>query len=339
MKLNALHLCALALFVACDDPVADVVAPSPSVGVLTATQPGLVSAVVDLEALQLRGGERPEFTNAARGLKAQFADDGSVAIEIGPGTGPLRTRPNDGLATLRMRTSAWGREAQMTAIAPVERARPGAGACDGTGRTTNAGRCLVRAEIERAEGAPTEWWANDERGLEQGWTFYESPPGRGLLAVAVEVEDWAVMVDDDKLGATFVNGADRVRYDGLRAWDADGVELASWMAVDGGELQIVVDDAGANYPVTVDPSCRAQRPGWETRIGQRCPVRQRRQRRRCQWRRLRPASSVRRQLQTTDSPREGASLRLSGSANGRAPRRSPEGIAAAALLRTKCRRR
>ena len=44
-----------------------------------------------------------------------------------------------------------------------------------------------------------------------------------------------------------------LRYGGLRAWDANGLEVASRLEVNNREVRLVVEDAGAAYPVVVDP--------------------------------------------------------------------------------------
>jgi len=45
-----------------------------------------------------------------------------------------------------------------------------------------------------------------------------------------------------------------LRYAGLLAWDAAGTKLPARLAADAGRLMIEVDDAGAVYPVTIDPT-------------------------------------------------------------------------------------
>ncbi|PZR76715.1 MAG: hypothetical protein DLM73_01755 [Chthoniobacterales bacterium] len=42
-------------------------------------------------------------------------------------------------------------------------------------------------------------------------------------------------------------------YDHLKAWDATGRELPAAMRAHGQEIALEVDDAGASYPVTIDP--------------------------------------------------------------------------------------
>jgi hypothetical protein len=56
------------------------------------------------------------------------------------------------------------------------------------------------------------------------------------------------------------HGARLLRYGGLVAHDSANHELASQLRVDGSEVAIVIDDAGATYPVSIDPVMTA--PAW-----------------------------------------------------------------------------
>ena len=44
-----------------------------------------------------------------------------------------------------------------------------------------------------------------------------------------------------------------LRYDGLVAFDANGIALEAWLEVDGGDLRISVEESCAVYPILVDP--------------------------------------------------------------------------------------
>ena len=48
-------------------------------------------------------------------------------------------------------------------------------------------------------------------------------------------------------------GAVVLRYGGLVATDVRGVGFRSWLALQGGRVQIRIDDRGARYPVRIDP--------------------------------------------------------------------------------------
>ena len=118
---------------------------------------------------------------------------------------------------------------------------------------SRSGRIEVRRDADL-----TEWFVNDARGLEQGWTFHRRPLGGAggvMLSLAVRggLKPRVAAVDD---GLEFLDatGAAVLRYGGLKAWDADGRILAArFEHAAGGRVRIRVDDANARYPVTVDP--------------------------------------------------------------------------------------
>ena len=64
-------------------------------------------------------------------------------------------------------------------------------------------------------------------------------------------------IGPDGRSATFVTKAGAIGYSGLWAADADGEALPSWLEADGNVLKLRVDDAGASYPITVDPVFQA----------------------------------------------------------------------------------
>ncbi|MBI1356837.1 MAG: hypothetical protein GC160_21065 [Acidobacteria bacterium] len=120
--------------------------------------------------------------------------------------------------------------------------------------TTEAGRVAY----ERGPGLQ-EWFVNDRRGLQQGWTVRRRPAGSGRRLTFVLAVQGALrprLVDQTGSGVEFADesGVGVVRYAGLAAWDADGRALPAEMSVRAaGGLVISVDDSGALYPVTVDP--------------------------------------------------------------------------------------
>lgn len=112
--------------------------------------------------------------------------------------------------------------------------------------------------VEYRRGSLTEWYLNDRLGLEQGFTLAERPAGDGALVLALVVEGGLT----PRLKSTDVvllerQGAAVLRYEGLKAWDAHGRTLAARMDVRGAEVRLSVEDAGAPYPVTIDPWLQA----------------------------------------------------------------------------------
>ena len=129
----------------------------------------------------------------------------------------------------------------------------------------------------------TEWYVNDARGLEHGYTVHHRPeiegsnngvperdkesllsaayePGHRYLCLNLVVRgDLRPEVGENERDVTFVNdsGAAVVNYNGLTVFDASGARVPAWFepgclhAREG--LKIIVDDSDATYPITIDP--------------------------------------------------------------------------------------
>lgn len=129
------------------------------------------------------------------------------------------------------------------------------GRCRADGAVDERGECLKRAEL--VEQGWVEWWENRPEGLEQGWDV-PAPPFAGdrsaPLRVELRVRDASVELDADGQGATFeIARGERVRYDSLAAYDADGKALPIQLIARAGGLAIEVDERGARYPIAIDP--------------------------------------------------------------------------------------
>ncbi len=110
--------------------------------------------------------------------------------------------------------------------------------------------------VEYRRRSLVEWYADGPGGLEQGFTIEVPPSGRGDVRIELALRgDGSGRVDSDGRNLTWSGADDRgwLRYGGLSAVAADGRELPATMALLGNRLTITVDDAGAVYPVTVDP--------------------------------------------------------------------------------------
>jgi hypothetical protein len=108
----------------------------------------------------------------------------------------------------------------------------------------------------------TEWFVNDRRGLEHGYTLKQRPECvhaggleltlrvRGSLSARVAAEGQTVEFVDR-------TGAVRVDYSGLKVWDAEGRLMgSSFKPIDPRQpmsLVLSVNDAEARYPLTIDP--------------------------------------------------------------------------------------
>ena len=107
----------------------------------------------------------------------------------------------------------------------------------------------------------SEWWVNDMRGLEHGFTVHERParsPEGAASPLTLELEilgDLQPRVNESRTGLTLLStaGAGVLSYDGLVAFDANGDGLAAWLEVDAQSLRICVDESQAVYPIVVDP--------------------------------------------------------------------------------------
>ena len=133
-------------------------------------------------------------------------------------------------------------------------------ALDGTAGQPAAVVCRgTRMEYDR--GSLIEWYDNQAGGVEHGFILKTRPAGAGpdvRLRVAVGGLQPRLSSDGDAAELADGQGNVLLRYAKLKAWDADGRVLASRMEVGDGAVVLVVADAGARYPVTIDPFITAQ---------------------------------------------------------------------------------
>src|SRR5687768_17412528 len=118
--------------------------------------------------------------------------------------------------------------------------------------------------IEYRRGSLTEWYLNDERGLEQGFTLAARPTAPDSKNRDASPLTLTVAIDSD-LTPTLNKSADSVafvgrqgepvlHYAGLLAWDANGRHLPARIELrPAGALALLVDDRTATYPLTIDP--------------------------------------------------------------------------------------
>jgi hypothetical protein len=117
----------------------------------------------------------------------------------------------------------------------------------------------------------TEWYVNDGHGLEHGYTVWKSQKvetsksQNGDLRIEVAVRgELQARVSGEGRSVTFVDksGAAVVNYGGLKVIDATGAGLSAWFEHVAGiqvtspepqAFRVVVDDAEAVYPLTIDP--------------------------------------------------------------------------------------
>ncbi|RYU73954.1 FG-GAP-like repeat-containing protein, partial [Hymenobacter persicinus] len=98
---------------------------------------------------------------------------------------------------------------------------------------------------------------NTPAGVRQTFRLAERPTGAGPVAVRLHLATDLHARPAGPGALVFTAGsspAPVLRYDSLKAWDATGRVLPAHLRLDGPTaLALVVDDADATYPVTIDP--------------------------------------------------------------------------------------
>ena len=127
-----------------------------------------------------------------------------------------------------------------------------------TPRPGSAARYVVGNEISYRRSDVTDWYRNGPFGLEQGFTLRARPAGsdgRRWLTVAVHSSGAFVpsLHGSQVLFTSLSSHAVIARYGGLTAIDASGHALPAKLELAGSTLLLRVDDAGARYPLTIDP--------------------------------------------------------------------------------------
>ena len=167
--------------------------------------------------------------NPAAGLAARF-DAGTVRVD---------GRGEDAGWRVELRLTRWGR---LGAARAVEAA------------SARSERNLVTlkrgAELD-------EWYLNGPLGLEQGFTITRRPAGSGALVLEMSLSgtlEPRLAQDGQAVTLHDLQGQAMATYKDLWALDAAGHGLPAKMTLEGNTLGLHVDDAGAVYPVTVDPT-------------------------------------------------------------------------------------
>ncbi|MBT3220461.1 MAG: hypothetical protein HN348_15350, partial [Proteobacteria bacterium] len=149
---------------------------------------------------------------------------------------------------LGLRLVSWGRPGRLKAIGLVE---PAPGPCGNSGAVDEFGDCLRRMDAHHQD--IIEWWQNDSRGLEHGWTIVEPPRGDKGLVLDLAVSGMDIEIDDERSALLTSPTGEQLRYGGLVAFDAEGRHLSATMTRHEAGLRILIDDNGASWPITVDP--------------------------------------------------------------------------------------
>ena len=104
-----------------------------------------------------------------------------------------------------------------------------------------------------------EWYVNQARGLEHGFTLSARPdgadPGESLLLDLRVRGELATHVSANGRDVNFnlPTGEVAISYAGLIVFDATGAEFDARFTSGDDGLQLVIDEAAATYPLTIDP--------------------------------------------------------------------------------------
>ena len=133
----------------------------------------------------------------------------------------------------------------------------------GRGGTLQRERTLAprvsRSRVVYSRPGVQEWYANGPAGLEQGFRIARRPAGAstGSLTLSMALSgDLTPTLDPGRLGLTLrtASGKAMLFYTGLSATDATGRAVPAHLALHGGRVLLVVNDARARYPLTIDPT-------------------------------------------------------------------------------------
>jgi hypothetical protein len=178
-------------------------------------------------AVHVSAGGVLSATNAAQRLSASF---GAAGVSVSSG---------DSIAELRLAAVGFG--GSLRALARVT-------------PTPAADRVVY------AHPGLTEWYANSPAGIEQGFELTSKPAAAAQLTIAIAIGgDMRARALGAHAAELVGPGGEELSYTGLRASDARGRALASWLSLDGRQLRLHVDLRGAVLPVRVDPYVAQQR--------------------------------------------------------------------------------
>ncbi|MEE8361777.1 MAG: PKD domain-containing protein, partial [Gemmatimonadales bacterium] len=109
----------------------------------------------------------------------------------------------------------------------------------------------TRVEIRRT--GIVEWYENTPTGLEQGFTLPARMEGEGPLVLELAVTHAKARLRGQSIELAS-NAGRKLRYGKLIAKDANGQVLKSHLEVPSPQrIRLVVEDAGAAYPLVIDP--------------------------------------------------------------------------------------
>ncbi|MBI5362767.1 MAG: VCBS repeat-containing protein [Planctomycetes bacterium] len=178
----------------------------------------------------------PASRVSSEGLVLQHPSQ-DLRLSVANGTATVAVKHGDARAELHLSTRAFGRagrEAEATA---------------GTAR-------IDGSRLSIARGAITEWFVEDALGFEQGWDVPAKPAGDGEVSIEVAVDGVGARIAENGRSADFIDGTGTrwLHYMRLAAYDAAKKPLPARLVGVPGGLAVRVDDRGAAYPITIDPT-------------------------------------------------------------------------------------
>ncbi len=183
------------------------------------------------------GASDPAYALTALGPAGSGFSSSSAAQHLAARFDRAGAHVSTGSLTLELSLSGFGRGARTS---PLARVAPTA-----RGNRVSYGRAGL-----------TEWYANGPLGIEQGFVLARPPAAGGgplTLAIALGGNATAALAGDERSIVLSGAGGRALRYGGLRAIDARGGLLHSWLALEGHRLLLRVADRGAEYPLRIDP--------------------------------------------------------------------------------------
>lgn len=230
------------------------------------------------DTAKTKAADAPKASSPATGLASlPVAAQSTISTAIGRAQPDYHARPdsNGGFRTVNSEGQLAADFAQSGVV--VRAGAPGRTgwglAFEGYGRgrwtdSVSSAAAAPQADANRVEyrrGDLTEWYVNGPLGIEQGFTLAKPPSRTGRLVgqpltIALALSgDLTASLDSTGAGLTLKqnDGQAVLRYTGLSAQDAAGRQLPSWIELRGSQLLLQINDAGARYPVIVDPWVQA----------------------------------------------------------------------------------
>jgi hypothetical protein len=153
--------------------------------------------------------------------------------------------PDHGRWQFGLRLAGWGHAGHERPAAPLV-------GIDAHGQRT----------VYRYSDGLEEWFVNDQRGLEHGFTVHQPPAGSGdALRFALDITGELsprVAANGRDVALFDAQGKTVLNYNKLQVWDAEGRMLAANFSSDNSQLILSVDTSAARFPITIDPLLQQQ---------------------------------------------------------------------------------